>query len=146
MSENMNEIVGESVGSQEKAFALMDKLFTVAEPGRVFSEPVSAGEYTVITASDIHVGMGFGYGAGGGTGSPASEAEGAPTSAEATGYGGGGGGGGVSRGRPVAAISVGPNGVEVEPVVDVTRLGLAFFTTIGSMFLMFRRMRRAAGD
>jgi uncharacterized spore protein YtfJ len=142
----MNEIVTKSVGDQEKAFALMEKLFAVAEPGSVFSEPVAAGDYTVITASDISVGMGFGYGAGGGSGSPATQSEGSAAPAESTGYGGGGGGGGASRGRPVAAISVGPNGVEVEPIVDVTKLGLAFFTTIGSMFLMFRRMRRAAGD
>jgi hypothetical protein len=45
--------------------------------------------------------------------------------------------------RPVAVISVGPDGVDVEPVVDVTKLGLALFTALGAMFLMFGRMRRA---
>jgi uncharacterized spore protein YtfJ len=56
--------------------------------------------------------------------------------------GGGGGGGGTSSGRPVAVISVGPDGVEVEPIVDVTKIGLALLTTIGSMGLMFLKMKK----
>ena len=51
--------------------------------------------------------------------------------------------GGVAVGRPVAAISVGPNGVRVEPVVDATKIALAFFTMLGSMLIMLGRMRRA---
>ncbi len=61
-----------------------------------------------------------------------------------SGYGTGGGGGGYSTARPVAAISIGPDGVHVEPVVDVTKIGLAFFTTLGAMALMFSKMSRNA--
>jgi uncharacterized spore protein YtfJ len=61
---------------------------------------------------------------------------------EGTGLGGGGGGGGASMARPVAVISVGPEGVQVEPVVDPTKIAIAFFTTLGSMFFMLSRMRR----
>ena len=58
------------------------------------------------------------------------------------GYGGGGGGGGFSAGRPVAAIIVEPEGVRIEPIVDPTKIALAFFTVLGSIFWMGYRMRR----
>jgi hypothetical protein len=35
-------------------------------------------------------------------------------------------------------------GLRIEPVVDVTKIGLAFFTTMGAMLLMLGRMRRAS--
>jgi hypothetical protein len=44
----------------------------------------------------------------------------------------------------MAVINIGPSGVRVEPVVDVTKIGLALFTTLGAMFMMLSRMRRAA--
>jgi hypothetical protein len=34
--------------------------------------------------------------------------------------------------------------VRVDPVVDATKIGLALFTTLGAMFMMLSRMRRAA--
>jgi hypothetical protein len=46
-------------------------------------------------------------------------------------------------GRPVAVISVGPAGVQVEPVVDITKIGLALITALGAMFMMLRKMRQA---
>ncbi|MGD2105819.1 MAG: hypothetical protein PVJ55_11985 [Anaerolineae bacterium] len=81
-----------------------------------------------------------------GTGEGAGEAEGeeSPESDEAAGMGGGGGGGGGASGRPVAVISISEDGVEVEPVVDATKIGLAFFTALGSMFFMLMKMRDAA--
>lgn len=39
---------------------LIDRLFSVARPGAVFGEPVTAGEHTVITASEVTVSLGFG--------------------------------------------------------------------------------------
>jgi uncharacterized spore protein YtfJ len=63
---------------------------------------------------------------------------------EDAGMGGGGGGGGGASGRPVAVISVSEDGVQVEPVVDATKIALAFFTTLGSMFFMLTKMRKAA--
>jgi uncharacterized spore protein YtfJ len=150
MEGKFDQVVLTAVKDQEQAMEVMEKLFAVAQPGAVFGEPVESGEYTVITASEVRVGMGFGYGSGGGTG-PAgagdAESEGASESEAAgagTGYGGGGGGGGASAGRPVAVISIGPMGVRVEPVFDVTKLGLAFITAIGGMLMMRSRMRRFA--
>lgn len=147
----------ESTSNWKESTELIDKLFSVAKPNAIFGEPVSANGNTVITASEVHVGMGVGYGSGGGEGfSPpgaeekeseevSEESEEAPSSSGyGSGYGGGGGGGGFSAGRPVAAIIIEPEGVRVEPIVDVTKLGLAFVTMLGSIFFMASRMARAS--
>jgi uncharacterized spore protein YtfJ len=145
MSEGLSGIVATAVKGQEDAMALVEKLFDVAQPSAVYGEPAAIGDYTVITASEVKVGMGFGFGGGGAPGAEGSggEAE-TEVGAAVAGFGSGGGGGGVSAGRPVATISVGPSGVRVEPVVDVTKIALAFFTTLGAMFMMFSRMRTAS--
>lgn len=148
MDEKFDDIVVTAVKTQEQSKEVMEKLFDVAQPKAVYSEPVTAGDYTVITASEVSVGMGFGYGIGGGTAAEEGEATSADESegqgGEASGVGGGGGGGGFSMGRPVAVISIGPSGVRVEPVRDVTKIGLAFLTTAGAMLIMLGRMRRAS--
>ena len=139
--------------NQEDGLALLEKVFDVAKPEAIYGEPVTKGEHTVITASEISVGLGFGYGMGGGVApSPSMEKkeknaeDGESDENEALGgeygVGGGGGGGGGSAARPIAAIIVGPEGVRVEPIVDVTKVALAFFTAFGSMFLMFKKMRQ----
>jgi uncharacterized spore protein YtfJ len=148
MSEEFNKIVATAVENQEQAVELVEKLFAVAQPGAVYGEPVTVGEYTVITASEVNVGMGFGFGLGGGSdrgGRRQRVSEDKPQDEEGeAGIGGGGGGGGASAGRPVAVISIGPEGVQVEPVVDPTKIALAFFTTLGSMFFMLSKMRKAS--
>ena len=73
--------------------------------------------------------------------SPAATSSEAPgEKQEDSGGGSGIGGGGGSAGRPVATIIIGPEGVQVEPVVDVTKIALAVFTTAGAMLLMLGRM------
>ena len=102
-----------------------------------------SGEYTLITASEITAAGGFGSGGGVGPGE-----EGAGAVAEATGgasgqsSGAGGGGGGMSMGRPVATIVVGPDGVTVRPVVDVTKIAIAALTAWGAIGMMVVRMLR----
>jgi uncharacterized spore protein YtfJ len=99
----------------------------------------------VITASEVSVGLGYGYGVGGGTQPEATQA---PSDGEeqstSEGFGSGGGGGGSAMARPVAVIHVSANGVDVEPVFDLTKVALAFFTLIGSIFVMKTKMRRGA--
>ena len=56
---------------------------------------------------------------------------------------GGSGGGGGSSGRPVAVIVVGPDGVEVKPIFDVTKFGLAVLTAWAVMLATALRLRRA---
>lgn len=142
MSEPFEGFEVRMVESEEQARELMEKLLAVAEPGTVFGAPVQVGEHTVITASEITMGLGFGYGGGFGTAPQPAEAEEGGEQASGAGYGGGGGGG--AGARPVAAIIVGPSGVRVEPIVDVTKLGLALFTAMGGMLLAFSRMRKAS--
>ena len=146
MSQELDKVAETAEKSQEWAAQVVEKLFDVAQPSSVYAEPVTAGDHTVITASEVTVGMGIGFGVGGGEGrsTPSQEMseEGSEFEGEGTGMGGGGGGGGASMARPVAVISVGPEGVQVEPVVDPTKIAIALFTTLGSMFFMLSRMRR----
>jgi uncharacterized spore protein YtfJ len=138
------EIISENIPNQERANDLLEKLIDAGQSKAVFSEPVEAGEYKVITAAEVSVGLGFGYGGGGGYGDmsgsddSAAKEDGEPT----VGLGAGGGGGGASVSRPVAAIEIGPHGVRVEPIIDPTKVVVAFFTTLVSMFAMMGRMRR----
>jgi uncharacterized spore protein YtfJ len=162
MSDFLDKLGLSVVKTQEQSLDLLDKLIATARPSAVFGQPVTGGDYTVISASEVSCGMGVGFGGGGGT-SAEDEDQGikgrhdtvAPTESDeglksrhdilppAGGYGVGGGGGGFSTARPVAAISIGPDGVHVEPVVDVTKVALACFTTLGAMALMFSNMRKA---
>jgi uncharacterized spore protein YtfJ len=146
MNGDLGKSVVTAVQNQEQAGELLNKLIAVAQPGSVFSEPVTAGDYTIITASEVSAAMCVGFGVGAGTGSSPSAG---PSTGQASagvpsgeGAGGGGGGGGGAMARPVATISIGPDGVVVEPIVDVTKIAIALFTTIGTMGLMFSRMRR----
>lgn len=138
-----NQIFMSLVNSAKESTSLIEKLFAVTQPSAIYSEPVKSDEYTVITASEIAVGMGFGYGMGGRSDSESNQ-EASQEEDEVAGGRGGGGGGGYSTARPVAVISIGPNGVDVEPVVDVTKIGIAMFTTIGSMFMMWHKMGKAS--
>ncbi len=147
MSDKLEDVVVTAVKNQQQGQELLEKLIAVAQPGAVYGAPVAVGDYTLITASEVTVNVGFGYGIGGGSGAqPASGEtageEKAQDKMEGTGFGGGGGGGGFSGARPVAVVVVGPTGVHVEPVVDPTKIALAFFTTLGAMAIMARRMMR----
>jgi len=142
MGSTLDEMIHSVDQYQEQGQAWMEKLLAAARPGAVFGEPVTAGSYTIITASEIGAGGGFGFGVGGGM-SPAATSGETPAEKQEDSRGGGGsgiGGGGGSSGRQVATIIIGPEGVQVEPVVDVTKIALAVFTTAGAMLLMLGRM------
>ncbi len=146
MSERFKDIAVTAVKTQEQSKEVVEKLFAVTQPGAVYSEPVMDGDYTVITTSEVSVGMGFGYGVGGD--SAPEPAQGQTESADEPGADEGASGlgsrGGVSMERPVAVISIGPEGVRVEPVRDVTKMGLALLTTAGAMLMMLGKMRKAS--
>ncbi|MDX1664606.1 MAG: hypothetical protein R3272_12495 [Candidatus Promineifilaceae bacterium] len=133
------EIIRQSVPDQAAANELLGKVAETARPAAVFGEPVTQGEYTAITAAEVSMGLGFGFGGGGGL-----EGEGEGGGSQNVGMGGGGGGAGGVMARPVAVIEIGPRGVRVEPIVDPTKIVLAFFTALGSMLMMRARMRRNA--
>jgi uncharacterized spore protein YtfJ len=159
MNDFLEKIGVSIIKTQEHSLDLLDKLIATARPNAVFGHPVTSGDYTVITAAEVTCGLGTGFGGGGAPGNQpdggeipleGETLEGAKsrhdlTPGESTGgFGSGGGGGGYSTARPVAAISIGPDGVHVEPVVDVTKIGLALFTTLGAMALMFNKMQKAS--
>jgi len=116
---------------------LLDKIYSAASPELVFSSPVEANGYTVITASEVMAGGGFGLGSGS-----------APTldgdNGQSGGSGSGGGGGGGSTSRPVAVIVISQNGVTVKPVFDVTKLGLAALTAWAAVALAAFKLARKA--
>jgi hypothetical protein len=85
----------------------------------VYGEPVQQGDTTVIPTAEVLGTLGFGVGEGAGDGGKG-------------GYGAGGGGGGRSFSRPVAVIVIGPGGVEVKPVMDLTKIALAGITAWAS--------------
>ena len=93
----------------------------------VFGQPVERDGATVIPCSEIAVGLGMGTGSG-------------PLDERGNSTGSGGGGGGGSRGRPVAIIVMTKDGVRVEPVLDLTKIVLATFTTGAFMLMWFGRL------
>ena len=139
MNEEFNKLIIESVPNQEKANEVIGRLFDVAQPSSVFSQPVTNGPYTVITASEVTVGMGAGYGGGGGVGPNDEQGE-----TTGSGFGGGGGGGGTALARPVAAIIIEPDGVRVEPIMDPTKIAVAFFTTFISIVMTLSKLRKSS--
>src|SRR5262245_10528447 len=104
----------------------LDKFLAAANVDAVYGSPMSQGEHVVIPAAEVVSLVGFGLGLGGGS-QHTTEAE------NTGGSGGGGGGGGRVLSRPVAIIILSPDGVRVEPIVDVTKIALAVFTTFGFM-------------
>lgn len=100
---------------------------------RVYGEPVREGNITVIPTAEVLVGLGFGMGFGSGCCGADGDAEAEKPGAEQTGGCGGGGGGGRTLSRPVAVVVISPEGVEVEPVVDVTKIAIATITAAGFM-------------
>ncbi len=142
MSEDLTKLVLESIPNQKSANELLGKLFDITKPEAIYSQPVTVGDVTVITASEYTAALGMGYGGGGGTSGAESDETG-EGEADA-GYGGGGGGGGSTLGRPVAAIIIESGSARVEPIVDVTKLAIAFITALGAMGLALSRMRKFA--
>jgi len=110
----------------------LDKFLSAANVEAVYGPLIEQGENVVIPAAEVLSIVGFGLGLGGGSQNA--------TEPENTGSGGGGGGGGRVLARPVAAIIMSPTGVRVEPIVDVTKIVLAVFTTLGFMVGMLTRM------
>lgn len=145
------ETAGEA---HDRAAEILEDLISVASADRVYSRPAVSGDRTIITAAEIRTGMGFGYGFTAGAAAPAerttgSDGKAATSSHEREAEDGedgprsGGGGGGQALGRPVAVITIGPEGVTVLPVLDRTRIALTALAAAGAIGLMLIRMRRS---
>lgn len=113
-----------------------DQLFGAVCVDAVYGTPVERADTLVVPSAEVFGMMGFGLGFG----------RGQPQADVSEGVGGGGGGWGRVFSRPVALIVLGPQGARVEPVVDVTKLGLAAITAFGfmaGMLLSMSNRRRA---
>jgi uncharacterized spore protein YtfJ len=132
----------------QHATRMAERIFAAAQPGVVFGQPVVSGSVTVITTSEVSSGGGFGSGSGFGRGEPRQGQAGQPSGEAATatppsiGGGGGLGGGGGAMARPVAVIVIGPDGVRVQPIYDVTKVALAGLAAFGTIVAIWSRSRR----
>jgi uncharacterized spore protein YtfJ len=116
----------------------MEKFLDAAHVDVVYGKPIEHGDTLIIPTAEVLSAAGFGAGYGSG---PISNEEG---DIENGGYGGGGGGGGGGRvlSRPVAVVVASPEGVQVQEVVDVTKIALAALTAAGFMIGMMTKMMR----
>jgi uncharacterized spore protein YtfJ len=143
MNEQLTKFVLEDVPHQEVKTHPLEKLLTIAQARTVYSEPLTVGEHTIITACEVTAVLGYGDGtppAGAPNGThphngTAPETNGAlhepaPTPSRT---GQGGGGGGSAYARPVAVIHIDPDGVWVDPVVDVVKISLAAFAVAATV-------------
>lgn len=103
----------------------MLKLLETGSVQSVYAPPIEHGETMIIPAAEVLSMTGFGTGSGG------AEAQIEEQPQANFSGGGGGGGGGYVLSRPVAVIIADEHSVRVEPVVDVTKVALAFFTSLG---------------
>lgn len=127
----------ETSGSKDQIQVLqdtMDKFIATADANVVYAEPIPHGDTLIVPSAEILAGMGIGLGYGHGSGKSNAEED------ESSGSFGGSGGGGRVLSRPVAVVIASPEGVRVEPVVDITKIGLAALTAAGFMFGMILRM------
>lgn len=118
---------------------MMQTFLSKADVSAAYGQPVQSGETLIIPAAEVVAAAGFGVGMGAGTSSTDQEqSEQQPSS----GSGGGGGGGGRVFSRPVAVVVAGPNGVEVKPVIDLTKIWMAALTAAGFVIASMAKMRK----
>ncbi len=108
------------------------KLLDAAKVDAVYGKPVQYADTTIIPTAEVLSVAWVGAGAGGGRSSKD----------ENIGGGSGAGGGGRVLSRPVAAIVITSGEVRVEPIVDVTKIGIAALTAAGFGLAMIARMSR----
>ncbi len=107
--------------------ATLDRFLSTADVERAYGKPIQQGDRWIIPTAEVVAGLGFGVGLGHGGGDAG---------------GSGGGGGGRAFSRPVAVIVVGPEGVEVTPVLDVTKIALTALTAFGFMIATLCQFRK----
>ena len=107
-----------------------EEFLAVADVTKAYGEPIQQGDRVIIPTAEVLAVLGYGVGFGSGN------ADQGPA------QGGGGGGGGRTFSRPVAVIVASPEGVEVAPVFDLTKIGLAAITALGFMIATAYRMSR----
>ena len=139
MTELKDEIYLKAVHTPAEGTELLSKITEAASPSAVYGEPIQQGDTTVITANSVSVGLGFGmFGFVLGR-TEAGQEEHQQARQEVN---GGGGGGGSTKVRPVAVVSIDPEGVKVIPVINVTKIVLAFFSTISAILIAIHKVKK----
>jgi uncharacterized spore protein YtfJ len=114
----------------------VEEFLAAADVSIVYGEPIKHEDTLIIPTAEVLAALGFGIGTGGGNGTGTEQDPDKPWN----GSGGGGGGGGRVLSRPVAVVVASPEGVRVEPVIDITKIALAGLTALGFMVGMMFRM------
>ncbi|MCU0488670.1 MAG: hypothetical protein MUE67_06940 [Anaerolineales bacterium] len=109
----------------------IDRFMATASVDAVFGEPFETEKGWIIPIAEVGSAMGFGVGTGSGQDEKLQG-----------GSGSGGGGGGWNFSRPVAVVVASAEGVQVQPVIDVTKIALAALTTAGFMLGLLAKMAR----
>jgi uncharacterized spore protein YtfJ len=112
---------------------VMNKMANVASIHAVFGEPVQRGDTIIIPCAEVS--MGGGMGMGGGPGGSAEQ--------KTLSVGMGAGAGGGASGRPIAVVVMTPEGVRVQPIIDMTKVALAVFTTATFILVQVARLLRS---
>jgi uncharacterized spore protein YtfJ len=91
-----------------------------------FGQPIERDGHTLIPVARVSFGFGMGFGRGAGAGGGSSNGHAAFGEDEGVGEGEGGGGGGGGSSSPVAVIDITRDSVVIEPVIDRTRIRMAY--------------------
>jgi hypothetical protein len=128
-SERVAGGVGRMVGFISGAEQVSRALERAASGEGAVGPATILGDQAVVPLLETFASGGFGGGAGGDVQSDG-------------GGGGGGGGGGVGRSRTIAVAVVGPDGVKIRPVIDLTGLALPAASAIAALLLRGAGRRR----
>lgn len=137
-----NKTTKELLESADTAAALdvlqgtLDRFMEPASVEAVYGKPIKNGDMLIIPTAEVASFMGFGFGSGSGESTEGQE------DTPMSGSGTGGGGGGSVHSRPVAMVIASPQGVRVEPVIDLTKIGLAALTSAGFIIATLARMKK----
>jgi uncharacterized spore protein YtfJ len=127
--EGVSDQVARRIGVLSGAEQVSRAIERAASGEGVVGPTTTLGDQAVIPLLETYASGGFGGGAGGGV-----QGDG----------GGGGGGGGLGRSRTIAVAIVGPDGVKIRPVIDVTGLVLPAAGAVAALLIrgVGRRRRR----
>ena len=127
------ETGSEALLAANRAGDVMERLIASADVAKVYASPIAHGDRLLIPAAEVVAAAGFGMGSGAGE-----------TDRARRGGGGGGGGGGSTLARSVAVIVSSPEGVEVRPVIDLTKIALAALTAAGFVWAAWKGMSKGS--
>ncbi len=126
-NERVTSGVGRMVGFISGAEQVSRALERAASGEGAVGPTTTLGDQAVIPLLETFASGGFGGGAGGDV-----QGDG----------GGGGGGGGIGRSRTITVAVVGPDGVKIRPVLDITGLALPAASAIAALLVRGAGRRR----